>query len=153
MTYTPHHFGFTVSDLQASADFYAMFGAEEIAGGRFHGNSIDDALGVKDADLHVKLLRIGSVVIELLEYRHADRRPFAGRNDGVGAPHVAFQVDDIHAVYDALVAKGVEAYSKPYRLTQEGFEGGYFVYLRDPDGITVELLQSAPAAATEGPTP
>jgi len=52
-----------------------------------------------------------------------------GRNFG----HLAFEVDDIYAVCDALMAGGVTINRPP--------RDGYMAFVRSPDNISVELLQ------------
>jgi catechol 2,3-dioxygenase-like lactoylglutathione lyase family enzyme len=55
----------------------------------------------------------------------------------VGAAHLAFVVGDIQAAYEELTAEGVEFLSEP----NTDRYGERWVYFRDPDGITVELMQ------------
>ena len=66
---------------------------------------------------------------------------------GSDITHLAFEVDDIHAVHDALRVEGVEFYSEPNPLDEGAFAGGYWVYAKDPDGVSVEFIQVGPASA------
>ena len=50
---------------------------------------------------------------------------------------MAFVVGDIQSAYEELTADGVEFLSEP----NTDLYGEQWVYLRDPDGITVELMQ------------
>jgi catechol 2,3-dioxygenase-like lactoylglutathione lyase family enzyme len=72
------------------------------------------------------------------------------RGDGKAPPkhaaghHIAFQVDDIVATHRRLVKAGVKARSKPQSLGPEAgrhWAGCIVVYMTDPDGATVELVQ------------
>ena len=45
------------------------------------------------------------------------------------------------AAYEELKARGVEFRSPPVEITAGANQGGWGVYLLDPDGITVELFQ------------
>ena len=49
--------------------------------------------------------------------------------------HLGFAVDDVAAAYEALVARGVRAAVSPEKST------GTEVYVKDPDGIWIELLE------------
>lgn len=56
-----------------------------------------------------------------------------GRNFG----HLAYEVDDIHATCQALMAAGVTINRPP--------RDGNMAFVRSPDGISIELLQKGPA--------
>jgi catechol 2,3-dioxygenase-like lactoylglutathione lyase family enzyme len=80
--------------------------------------------------------------IELLEYRSpADRTTYRPRSCDVGSVHLGMYVDDI----DALIANVKHAGWLPVGPLQciEGGErdGWKLVYVRDPDGVTLEFLQ------------
>jgi catechol 2,3-dioxygenase-like lactoylglutathione lyase family enzyme len=64
----------------------------------------------------------------------------------VGAAHLCFAVSDLRDSYDELRADGVEFLSEP----REDQFGTGWVYMRDPDGNTVELLQDPPSAPDAG---
>ena len=142
-----NHFGLTVTDIERSTAFYTSFGGEVVTGGHFAGPRMDRGLGVDGVELETRMIRFGSVVLELLQYSSPPGEGYSSRNCDVGASHVAFQVDDIHALHDALRARGVEFYSEPNPLDEGAFAGGFWVYAKDPDGVTVEFLQAGPASA------
>jgi catechol 2,3-dioxygenase-like lactoylglutathione lyase family enzyme len=78
-------------------------------------------------------------VLELVQDLGGDRPPQPG--DG----HVALAVDDVRALHRRLVAAGVPARSEPVTLgAEEGrcWAGAVVVYVADPDGATVELVQA-----------
>ena len=76
--------------------------------------------------------------------RRAARRSRSSRRN-VGTPHLCLLTDDLPALYERLVAAGVDTFVSPPVLVDTGFNtGGYGLYLRDPDGILVELFQPAP---------
>lgn len=62
-----------------------------------------------------------------------------GRNFG----HLAFAVDDIYAVCERLLDAGV-VINRPPR-------DGHMAFVRSPDNISIELLQSGPALAPAEP--
>jgi catechol 2,3-dioxygenase-like lactoylglutathione lyase family enzyme len=132
-----HHVGFTVSDLDRSIEFYARFGF--VAAERFEvsGRGASAGTGVPDARYEIVFLRRPGFILELIQYANdgATRPP---RNQDVGSAHVCLRVDDVVGLYETLLAEGVPFYGPPCRQEAPGVT---WVYMRDPDGITVELLE------------
>ena len=138
------HFSYTVGDIDRSLAFYAKLGFEPVNRYAEAGPHVDRGAATENADMDIQLLRHGAdgVMLELIRYtRHPARR--APRNNVVGAAHIAFVVADMDSAYAALVADGVEFLSEP-NTDQYGEK---WVYMRDPDGIAVELMQPAPGSA------
>jgi catechol 2,3-dioxygenase-like lactoylglutathione lyase family enzyme len=131
------HVSYTVADIDRSVRFYARFGFETVNRYTASGPELDVAVQTEPADMDIQLLRRpdGSM-LELISYtRQPTER--AARNSQVGAGHLAFVVGDIRAAYEQLTVEGVEFLSAP----NTDRYGEKWVYLRDPDGITVELMQ------------
>ena len=59
----------------------------------------------------------------------------------VGSVHVAFTVDNLDAVLQKIAASGWKAAGKPQTLTKGPNAGKRVVYVRDPDGTTIEFMQ------------
>ena len=55
--------------------------------------------------------------------------------------HVALIVDDLDAVLSAINASGWKAAGKPQTLQSGPNAGKRVVYVRDPDGTTIEFMQ------------
>ncbi len=111
-----------VVDLDASLDFYCnKLGLEElnridVEAGRF---SLVFLAAPGDSDAQVELTY------------NWDPEPLSGgRNFG----HLAYRVDDIYAVCQRLMDAGVTINRPP--------RDGHMAFVRSPDGISVELLQS-----------
>lgn len=135
-----HHASLTVADLDRSLHFYRdLLGVPvreqvDAAAETFAAVSGEAAQHVRIADLDLGDGR----VLELIERRDG---PAPGDHRG---GHIAFQVDDIVATHRRLVKAGVKARSKPQPLGPEAgrhWAGCIVVYLTDPDGATVELVQ------------
>jgi len=56
---------------------------------------------------------------------------------GEEADHLAFVVDDVEKAYEDLLKKGAKSVVSPAKAKREQVE----VYVKDPDGIWIELLQ------------
>jgi catechol 2,3-dioxygenase-like lactoylglutathione lyase family enzyme len=145
-----HHIGIPVSNIERSLAWYReMFGLVDNKTGGGSGEEISAALEVPNAELTVAFLAVGDqVLLELLEYKTPEGAPYDRRNCDVGAIHVCFEVGDIEAAYERLLAMGVEFNHPPIRLDASAgdLDGYAFAYFRDPDGLQLELFQLPPGA-------
>lgn len=142
-----HHTGLTVRSLERSVAFYRDVLGFEVA---FTWNPrapyIAELVGCPTVDLHSAILRIpgSDVFLELLEYRDVtDAQPVDSGNANPGTAHIAFAVDDLDALYRDLTARGVASVSPPVTPTIGPNRGGRAVYMIDPDGFRVELIESS----------
>lgn len=85
--------------------------------------------------------------VELFQYLAPEGARAEVETRNVGAAHVCFEVEEIHAAYERAVAAGAAAVSPPVAVDTGANAGGFGLYVRDPDGITLELFQPPPAAA------
>lgn len=141
----PHHTGLQIADLQRSLAFYqGILGFEVVFQWNPRAPYIGELVGYPEVDLHAAILRMpnSDVFLELLEYRNVERMPVDTATGNPGTAHVAFFVDDLDTLYADLRAKGVASVSPPVTPTIGPNEGGRAVYMIDPDGIRVELIQS-----------
>jgi catechol 2,3-dioxygenase-like lactoylglutathione lyase family enzyme len=93
--------------------------------------------------------------IELLEYRGASRNPAASEPCDPATGHLCLVVDDAAAMRERMTSLGYRARSSTVIDIDAGANtGGLLVYLADPDGYWVELLQrpAPPDAPTGDPT-
>jgi catechol 2,3-dioxygenase-like lactoylglutathione lyase family enzyme len=141
-----HHVGLTVTDMDRSIQFYgSLFGLTEIARLEMGGETVASNLEVPGARILVVLLRGANSILEFIQYLSPRGEPFALRNCDVGAPHVCFAVEDIEAFARELEARGGALNGPPNDPVPDGpAAGSRFAYFRDPDGITVEVLQPGP---------
>jgi catechol 2,3-dioxygenase-like lactoylglutathione lyase family enzyme len=80
----------------------------------------------------------------LLEYlAPADRKKVDVRPCDVGSVHVAFTIDNLDTVLNTIAASGWKAAGKPQTLQSGPNAGKRVVYVRDPDGATIEFMQVA----------
>lgn len=140
-----HHTGLTVRSLERSVAFYRdVLGFEEAFAWNPRAPYIAELVGYPTVDLHSAILRIpgSAVFLELLEYRRVDAEAVDSGNANPGTAHIAFAVDDLDALYADLTARGVASVSAPVTPTIGPNKGGRAVYMIDPDGFRVELIQS-----------
>ena len=139
-----HHVGITVRDLESSLQWYERtFGVtrEFIAHGT--GPDLSTAVGVKDANLRFAFLRFGNCVVELLCYDNERDETFERSNADVGSTHICIDVPDLQAAYDDFRAKGIDFLAPPLHIDDGPLAGCSFVYFKDPNGVTLELFETA----------
>jgi catechol 2,3-dioxygenase-like lactoylglutathione lyase family enzyme len=139
------HTGFTVSDLPRSVEFYRdVLGFEVFAEGERQGGYFGAIVGYPDAQVRMALVRPSgsSHHIELFEYLSPEPRTVELEPRLVGATHVCLIVDDLPALYERLLETSVDTFFTPPVEVDHGVNaGGWALYLRDPDGIILELFQ------------
>jgi lactoylglutathione lyase len=145
------HTGLTVSDLDRSLAFYRdLLGLELVRRWDSAQPYLRTIVGFPDAELRIAVLRVpgpdGAAAghLELLEYRVPRGRRGDPDTNHPGNVHVCFVVDDLDALHGRLAAHGVRFRSRPVAIDHGPNAGGKAVYLRDPDDITLELIQPAP---------
>jgi catechol 2,3-dioxygenase-like lactoylglutathione lyase family enzyme len=141
-----HHTSFTVSDMGRSLAFYRdLLGMEMIGEQGGKGGYLAEVVGFPDVDMRVVFLRPtpDSVhLLELIEYRSPEGTPADVRTCNPGSGHLCLVVEDIHSAYARLRAAGVRfASERPVAILAGRHKSGYTVYARDPDGVTIELIQ------------
>src|SRR5436305_2877978 len=138
------HTGITVSNLERSLAFWRdVLGFELSHTAHQTSELAREITGVAGAEIKLAVLKAsGGHKIELLEYlapsdrKHVDLRPC-----DVGSAHVALLVDDLDAVLNAIAASGWKAAGQPQTLKTGPNAGKRVVYVRDPDGTTIEFMQ------------
>ena len=142
------HTGITVSNLERSLLFWRdVLGFEYSHSAHQKGERPEQITGVKGAELKLAVLKTPSGhKIELLEYfAPADRCHVDLRPCNVGHVHVALIVDDLDAVLKRIAEHGWKAAGEPQGLTHGPNAGKRVVYVRDPDGTTIEFMELPPA--------
>jgi catechol 2,3-dioxygenase-like lactoylglutathione lyase family enzyme len=143
-----HHVGLTVSDLERSIDFYhGVLGLDFAVAPTewFDAEHLPQAIGVP-APVKLRLTMFAldddKTVLELLEFASpASNTERALIPSDTGACHVALYVDDIDATMADLRSKGVVFNSGPNDIDEGPLDGWRWVYFKDPDGHTLELVQ------------
>jgi catechol 2,3-dioxygenase-like lactoylglutathione lyase family enzyme len=142
-----HHTGFTVSDLERALRFWRDgLGAEVVLDQTSQGTYLGAIIGQPGARGHAVHLRLpgGEQRIEL--YHYLD--PVGGTGEELrpidaGFAHVAVACSDLRGLLARLVAAGGRPYGEPVRIDAGVNAGALGVYVRDPDGHTLELIQPA----------
>jgi len=143
------HTGFTVANIERSLTFWQDVLGFELSHRAHHtGDLASEVTGVPGAEISIAVLKGYGHKIELLEY-HApsDRKRVDLRPCDVGSVHVALTVDNLDAVLRVIAASDWRAVGKPQILKAGPNAGKRVVYVRDPDGTTIEFMQPPPQSS------
>ena len=137
------HVGICVSDWERSLHFYRdVLGFRQVSELRVVGEPSNTLLQIQDVDLKVVYLERDGTRIELLHYGSPGHR-----GDGqprpmnqLGLTHLSIRVENLAAMLDELRAVGVGILEQT-RIDIPAF-GAAAVFVTDPDGTRIELVQS-----------
>jgi catechol 2,3-dioxygenase-like lactoylglutathione lyase family enzyme len=138
------HTGITVSNLERSLAFWRdLLGFELSHTAHQTGELAKEITGIAGAELKLAVLKApGGHKIELLQYlAPSDRNHAHLRPCDVGHVHVTLLVNDLDAVLEKISASGWKAAGKPQTLKSGPNTGKRVIYVRDPDGTTIEFMQ------------
>jgi catechol 2,3-dioxygenase-like lactoylglutathione lyase family enzyme len=137
------HVGFTVSDLDRSIEWYTfLLERPPFARKLLDAEYISRVVGYPDLILDAALWQLpGEINLELLQYK----QPAVARVDmetyNAGSAHLCLIVDDLESEFGRLRAHAAFRHPDPVDIPVGHFAGGRSCYLRDPDGISIELVQ------------
>jgi len=139
-----NHTGITVSNLDRSLSFWRdVLGFEFSHSAHQKGEMAEKITGVKGAELKLAVVKApGGHKIELLEYlAPTDRRQAsAAQPCDVGHSHIALTVENLEEILERIAQSGWQAAGQPQSLTAGPNAGKRVIYVRDPDGTTIELM-------------
>jgi glyoxylase I family protein len=137
------HVGLCVADLERALRFYCEgLGFREVSGLELSGEPAATLLELPGVALRARYLERDGTVVELLHYPtpgatgDGTPRPM----NALGFTHLSFQVSDLDAVLARLVALGGRPL--PHTRVENPRLGMQAVFLTDPDGTRIELVQS-----------
>lgn len=122
-----HHIAISVKDSEKSVKFYKdSFGFEEI-----------DKFTKPGWDGNVTVLKLGDLRLEIFQFQTSiDKKDDLSNFKVIGLKHIGIQVDSVKEVYEKLKNK-VSDIDEPTK----GTTCAWFCFLRDPDGIPIELYE------------
>ncbi|MBO9523602.1 MAG: VOC family protein [Nocardioidaceae bacterium] len=141
------HVGVAVSDLERSVAFYtAVLGFTVLYRMDFANDEVAVTMEQEGAFRSAMLVR-GDIRVELLQWEDVPitgggRRPMTE----LGFTHLSFRVDDIGELDEAVAAYGGEVVAHTRQVLGDPGDPAAprLVYLTDPDGTRIELMQNVP---------
>jgi catechol 2,3-dioxygenase-like lactoylglutathione lyase family enzyme len=140
-----NHVCFTVSDLERSVGFWSLVLGRPPERTMEYDSPTDAAVtgypGVRMSAAYFELPR--GVLLELFQYHEpAGVEAASHETYVVGAAHVGLVLEDLDEACRRLEGSGAVVHSGgPVRLQGGEHSGGRSMYVRDPDGITIEMLE------------
>jgi len=140
------HTGITVTSLQDALHFWV-----DVLGFRFvvqthYENSVflENVVGERGAEVTLAMVEgPDGHLIELLEYHAPDNRALLRpRSCDVGSVHLAYMVDQLDELLAKVEAAGWNRLGEPQTVCGGARDGLRIVYVRGPDGVTLEFLQA-----------
>jgi catechol 2,3-dioxygenase-like lactoylglutathione lyase family enzyme len=138
------HAGISVASLKAALRFYRdLLGLRVTGEGEDSGPELDAITGLSGVRMRYAELDLGGgQLLEVIEFDPPQGSRLIQDVRDSGASHLALRVHDVDALYESLLAAGVTALGRPTTITAPGpWNGVRCVYMQDPDGHTVELVQ------------
>jgi len=128
----PHHFGMSVSDLDAAIEWF-----RDVLG--FELDRKEDFLA--ESGIHIAFVRNGDFFVELFHHDRAQQAsPERSLPDDdlrtLGNKHMCFRVADMAAMLEHLDATGVTVVLGPIEAP-----GAVACFIHGPDAALVELIQ------------
>ena len=144
------HTGITVSDLDRSIRFYRdLLGCDVSVPVRAAGPLFETVTGVPGCQIDIAFARVPGHVIELLCFRAPDGRASTLRANDPGFMHVCLKVEMLERVVELLRGAGFEAVGAIQQAAGGPVDGLKVVYVRDPDGVVLELIEEPPGVTLE----
>lgn len=145
------HVGYAVGNLDRSIHFYTtLLESEPIMRKTWDVPYVGEIVGYRDLVLEGAFFALpGGVILELLEYKN----PAAGSVDmesyNAGNAHLCLVSQNLSIDYERLRAAGYDTFrsAAPVAIPWGPYRGGRACYLRDPDGVSIELLEEPPGGA------
>jgi len=149
-----HHVGLTVRDLGQSIRFYRdVLGLRLLARRTADADYVGRQTGCPGVRLEVASFQLGigsRPTLEVVQYLSHAGEPGSPATNCPGQAHLCCEVDDMHRAYESLRGQGVRFRTEPVAITAGPNQGGFVVYLYDPDGFTIELFEPAKRPAVVG---
>ncbi len=142
------HVGLTVSDLERTKQFYGdVLGLKFVNEIELKGEESDILFGRTNVHARVAYMNgsdeIMAPPVELIQFVNDDVKKEEGNLFQTSISELCFRVNDLDKTYNDLKAKGVTFLSRPCSMDfrNQGLGMSKAVYLKDPDGIILELME------------
>jgi len=129
--FTIHHVALSVTNIEKSINFYALFGFK-----------IAYTWQSEDKSLQISHLKLGETFLELFCFKNYQKAPESSKElmtdlPRIGVKHFGLKVKSIHETKKFVLDNG---YKGDIEIIRGKTEVDYF-FIKDPDGILLEFIQ------------
>lgn len=139
-----NHFNVTVDDVDRSLAFWRdLLGLELLGRGIVEYPHLDEIVGLEDTRIEwAELALPGGGMIEVFRYHRPMGSAVRPRIPDPGCTHVCLEVQGLDQLVELLRDAGVKTRSsRAVRIPFGDWKDVRSIYVQDPDGITVELIE------------
>ena len=138
------HTSFTVADVERAVAFWRDVMGFAVADLSLReGEWLGSVVGVPGARCRIAHLHGHGAHLEFIQYLAPAGDDVTGPPNRPGTAHVAFVVRDLEAMAQRMLEAGASEQGRITRCTSGAAAGCLAVYLKDPNGIIVELVELA----------
>lgn len=140
------HVGVVARDLDVTVAFYGKLFGEPIDRVEWRGEYAANVAKLMGRPPGLELdavffqIPYTNAIFEVVCFRNIEQGSVVSGNADIGATHFGFFVEDIEETVERL---GLEMSGSPMDLPIGPYRGGRSVYLKDPDGANIQLMQLA----------
>ncbi|HXV23199.1 MAG TPA: VOC family protein [Alphaproteobacteria bacterium] len=142
-----NHTSFTVADLDRTVRFWTeTMGFHAASVGERSGKWQERLTGVPGARLKIAHLYGYDHHMEFIQYLEGNAPGSWIEPNMPGAAHICLEVSDIAGTVRRMIAAGATAQGEIIEVMSGPVRGGKASYIRDPNGILIELYEPAGTA-------
>jgi catechol 2,3-dioxygenase-like lactoylglutathione lyase family enzyme len=140
------HVGVVARDLDVTVAFYRKLFGEPIDRVEWRGEHAANVAKLMGRPPGLELdavffqIPYTNAIFEVVCFHHIEQSSVVSDNADIGATHFGFYVEDIE---ETVARLGLEMSGSPMDLPVGPYRGGRSVYLKDPDGANIQLMQLA----------
>jgi catechol 2,3-dioxygenase-like lactoylglutathione lyase family enzyme len=140
------HVGVVARDLDVTVAFYRKLFGEPIDRVEWRGEHAANVAKLMGRPPGLELdavffqIPYTNAIFEVVCFHNIEQSSVVSGNADIGATHFGFYVEDIE---ETVARLGLEMSGSPMDLPIGPYRGGRSVYLKDPDGANIQLMQLA----------
>lgn len=138
-----NHTSFTVANVDRAVQFWTEgLGFSTSSVSERTGDWQGQITGIPGAKLKIAHLVGYGHHMEFIEYLQSSDNSVTLQPNGAGVAHVCLEVKDIGSTIRALATMGATPQGKLIEVDSGPFTGCRAIYLRDPNGVIIELEET-----------